>query len=242
MRRSPHDILGCARGPVLALAPPARLVVGAAAFATCMVAPVAAPQGSLIAVGVTTAWLAACRVPFRILRPALLLGLALFLPYFLLVPLLPDALAVPWSLLVRGMTGMLVSLATVTSLSASDLGEALARLPIPSAVAAILLQVVHQSGTLFYETRRLAEAMAVRGAIGGALAGWRVLVSVPRVWLPRIADRAERVAEAMELRGFCDEEARPLRPVPFSIADVVAVAMSTVVLACVVALRLAEGV
>lgn len=249
MQRFLHDVWGCARGPVAALAPPTRLATGAAAFAACMVAPAATLPGSLAVVGVVTVWLAMCRAPFRVLRAAFLLGLALFLPYFLLLPLLPDApavfsgswrqaLAVPWTILLCGMSGMLVSVATVTSLSASDLREALARMPVPTVVSAILLQIVHQTATLFYETRRVAAAMAVRGASSGAVAGWRVLASLPRVWLPRVAVRAERVADAMELRGFCDEELRPLRRVRLAAADVAALSAAAAVLAGIVALCL----
>ena len=248
MQRSLHDVWGCARGPVTALAPPTRLATGAAVFAACMVPSVTTLPGSLAVVGVVAVWLATCRVPFRVLRLAVLLGLALFVPYFLLLPLLPDAppvfsgswqraLAVPWTILLRGMSGMLVSVATVTTLSASDLREALVRLPVPGIVSAILLQIIHQTSTLFYETRRVAAAMAVRGASSGVATGWRVLASLPRVWLPRIAVRAERVADAMELRGFCDEELRPLHQMQVSPVDIAALSAAVVVLAGAVALR-----
>jgi len=73
------------------------------------------------------------------------------------------------------------------------------------------VQIVHQAASLFYETKRVASAMAVRGASGGGKAAWQVLWSLPRVWLPRIVDRADRVADAMELRGYCDGETRTLR-------------------------------
>ena len=50
-----------------ALAPRTRLLCGVAAFAACMVAPAASPEGSLVAVAVSVAWLAACRPPLRVL-------------------------------------------------------------------------------------------------------------------------------------------------------------------------------
>ncbi len=118
--------------------------------------------------------------------------------------------AVSANLLVRGVSGVLISMATVASVSVSDLREGLTRLPLPGIVSAIVVQIVHQTASLFYETKRVASAMAVRGASGGGKAAWQVLWSLPRVWLPRIVDRADRVADAMELRGYCDgEDAHP---------------------------------
>ena len=99
---------------------------------------------------------------------------------------------------------MLVSVATVSCLSAAELREALVRLPVPSLVSSILVQIVHQTGILLYETQRVAAAMGVRGAVSGGRVAWRVLFSLPQVWLPRVIDRAERVSAAMELRGYCD--------------------------------------
>jgi energy-coupling factor transporter transmembrane protein EcfT len=252
MRTSLHDVFGCARGHVSRLAPHARLLAGAAAFAACMIAPAASASGSLFIAAVVAVWLTVCHPPLRVVCTTAALGLVLFLPYFLLLPLLPDApsdfsgdfgpaLAVPWSVLVCGMSGMLVSAATATSLSTGDLREALVRLPVPRVLSAILLQIVHQTAALFYETRRVAAAMAVRGASSGILGGLRVLVSLPRVWLPRVADRAERVACAMELRGFCDEELRPLRHERLGLADAAALIAAATVLGGAVVLRLLEG-
>lgn len=214
MHTSLHELWGSGRGPVLAALPQTRLVAGGAAFAGCMVSTGATYAGSACAGGIAVAWVLACRPPGRVVRATLLLGVLLLVPYFLLVPLLAPpsadvaswhrALLVPWTLLLRGLCGMLVGMATVTSLTAGDLREALLRLPVPAIVSAILLQIVHQTATLVHETRRVAAAMAVRGAVSGGLAAWRVLFALPQVWLPRVIERAERVGAAMELRGYCD--------------------------------------
>ncbi|MDI7267871.1 MAG: energy-coupling factor transporter transmembrane component T, partial [Myxococcota bacterium] len=185
--------------------------------------------GARDADGGAVAWGIACRPPGRVVRAVVLAGLALFLPYFLLAPLIhgdpsaatPDRVQVPavlWSVFLRGMTGMFVSIATVTTLTAADLHEALVRLPVPRMVSAILVQVVHQTGVLVHETRQVASAMAVRGASTGGRTAWRVLSSLPRVWLPRVLRRAERVGAAMELRGYGPDavaaiRVRALRPV-----------------------------
>jgi energy-coupling factor transporter transmembrane protein EcfT len=253
MRTSLHDVWGSATGPVTRLAPETRLVCGAGLFAACLVAPAATSAGSLAVIAMTIAWLAACRPPRRVARNTAVLGLAVLLPYFLLLPLIPSspapgpqswsrALAVPWSILLRGMSGMLVSVATATTLGGNDLHEALVRLPVPAMVSAILLQIVHQTATLVDETRHVAAAMAVRGASSGPLTAWRLLSSVSQVWLPRLFVRAERVAAAMELRGYLDRALRPLRRTDRSLADaaVMISVLGLLVLAVLLRVRLAS--
>jgi cobalt/nickel transport system permease protein len=249
MRRSLHDVWGCGRGPVKRAAPWTRLVAGAAALAACMIPSGATLAGSLCVAIVGAAWGAACWPPGRVVRASLLLGVALFLPYFLLLPLLPGgravtggtpwhALIVPWAILLHGLCGMLVSLATVTSLSAGDLREALLRLPVPGIVSSILLQIVHQTANLFYETRRVAAAMAVRGASSGGVAAWRVLASLPGVWLPRIMVRAERVGAAMELRGYCDASLPSFRRAAVGLADIALLSAAAAALGVALSVRI----
>jgi hypothetical protein len=118
VRTSFHDLWGSGRGPLRRAAPPTRLVAGAAAFAACMVSTGATLAGSLWAGAIALGWVLLCRPPWSVVRAALALGLALLLPYFLLLPLLPDAsaeaaggsapgllgaLAVPWTILLRGL-------------------------------------------------------------------------------------------------------------------------------------------
>jgi energy-coupling factor transporter transmembrane protein EcfT len=249
MRTSLHDLWGCGRGPVMRAAPETRLVAGAAAFVGCMVSTGATVTGSLCAGGIAVAWVIACRPPWRVLRATILLGLALLLPYFLLLPLLPEpagetagswrgALVVPWTILVRGLSSTLVCVATVASLSASELRQALLLLPVPSVVSVILLQIIHQTGTLLCETRRVAAAMAVRGGSSGGLSAWRVLFSLPQVWLPRIIVRAERVGDAMELRGYCDGPPPSFDRATLGFADVTAIGTSVGALALAISLRI----
>jgi len=178
-----------------------------------MSAPVTGLAGLACIVGGTTAWILLCRTPPATIGKATLLGLSFLLPAFLLTPFIGNtpagavsgwqrSVAVPWSMFARGLSGMLVTLGTVTSLSASDLREGLLRLPIPRHVSAILLQIIHQAGTLVDETRQVSSAMAVRGASGAGRTAWRVLASLPQVWIPRVVVRAEEVAAAMEVRGY----------------------------------------
>ncbi len=247
MRALWHNTWGCGRGPAVHLVPPMRLLVGALLFAACMVAPTSRLPGAILAAATALAWLAACRPPWRFVRAALGLGLAVLLPYAMLVALLAEGagrdtplgtLISVGDLLLRGGSGLLVSVATLTTLRISELDEALATLPVPAAVSAILVQIVHQTGTLTYETRRVAAAMSVRGASTRGRAAWNVLRSLPHVWLPRVVQRADRVAAAMELRGFCEPTtcARPRRRQTWR--DAIAFALALVTLAAAIAIRL----
>jgi len=252
VRISWHTIWGCAGGPASHLAPQTRLVMGALMFAVCMVAPVTTLPGALTIVAGALAWLAACRPPGKIAGAGALFGLALFLPYFLLTPLIRHdpahaeygwarSLAVPGSLVARGLSGMLVSLGTITILSLSDLREGLLRLPVPRVVAAVLLQILHQAATLVNETGQVASAMAVRGAASRRRTAWRVLSSLPQVWLPRVMIRAESVAAAMELRGFSETELRPFRPAALRTRDGLALILALGLLGLAAALRWGGG-
>jgi energy-coupling factor transporter transmembrane protein EcfT len=250
MRAFWHDTWGCGRGLALRLSPAMRLLAGVLLFSACMIAPTASRPGAALAVLFALGWLGACRPPWRFVRAVLGLGLVVMSPYFLLVALLAErgaagaphaTLVAAVGLLVRGASGLLVSAATLTTLRISELDEALASLPVPRAVSAILLQVVHQTATLAYETRRVAAGMSVRGASTGGLTAWRLLSSLPRVWLPRVVQRADRVAAAMELRGFCEPAAgaRPRRSLSWR--DGLALAFTLSGLAAAVAVRLGSA-
>jgi energy-coupling factor transporter transmembrane protein EcfT len=248
VRTSWHDIWGCARGPVARLAPQTRILAGTVLFAACLVAPISILPGIAVVAFAAAVWLVACRPPGKVARTAILFGLSLFLPCLLLTPLIrlgspatdrgwSRAFEISGSLFARGFSGMLVSLATVTTLSAGDVREGLMRLPVPRIASAILLQILHQTATLVDETREVAAAMAVRGASGGGRAAWRVLVSLPQVWLPRVLLRADGVAAAMELRGYDVTSLRAFDRAPLRAGDGIALALAGCLLALALALR-----
>jgi len=250
MRTPWHDMWGCGRGPAARLAPQTRIFAGLALFAACLTAPAGTVPGIIFIAVTTLAWIGACGMPRRAARSFVLLGLAMFLPYFLLVPLLvkgPSAsvgvtrlaqtFAAPWDVFLHGLTGTLLTAATVTALSTSDLRRGLLALPVPRVVAAVLVQIVHQTAELLAETGRVAAAVAVRGGSGGGKAALQVLASLPRVWLPRIIERADRVAAAMELRGYAETDLRVLGGAAIGLADVAAIIAILGVLALAAAFR-----
>jgi energy-coupling factor transporter transmembrane protein EcfT len=144
----------------------------------------------------------------------------------------------PGGVLVRGLGGVLVTVSTAALLGPSDLREALTRLPVPAAVAAILLQIVQQTAVLGAEASAIAAAMTVRGAGAGLAASARILAALPRAWLPRVLARAERVAAAMAVRGL-DGVPAALRPAPLGRSDALVLAAALLPLAGVAAARLA---
>jgi energy-coupling factor transporter transmembrane protein EcfT len=250
MKTSWHDIWGSARGPVCRLASQARIIGGASVFAICMIAPATRWDGVVVITAAVLAWALLVRPPIRIVRSTLLFGFVLFLPYFLLVPLIRDpatgqgwmdAVGVSWTVFLRGMTAMQASVYTATVLSASALRQGLGRLPLPRVVSAVLIQIVHQTASLIYETRQIASAIAVRGGTTGYRTGLRVLASLPRVWLPRVVERAERVGAAMELRGYCERDLAVLGVHATSWKDRLAITLAATTVAGVVALRIWGG-
>jgi cobalt/nickel transport system permease protein len=231
MRRGWLDVWGSAAGPVTRLAPQARILAGVGMFAACLAARPAIASGSVVVAATVAVWLLLCRPPARLVLATSIFSLALFAPAFVIAPLAPA-----WTVFARGSSTVLVSVATIATLGVVDLGDGLAGLPIPRPVTALAGQIVHQAGTLVGETRRIVEAMAVRGAVGNSRAGVNLLGALPRVWLPRIVSRAERVAAVMELRGFGPETAAGRR-IAMSTTDIVCVLSAAVWLGLVVALR-----
>jgi energy-coupling factor transporter transmembrane protein EcfT len=233
-----HRLWGCATGPVKGLSPATRLSCGSAVFLAALTAPADSFAGVGIMVASVISWTAVCRPPWRVLWGSLALGAVLFLPYFLLTPFIRNGgAAVPAGILIRGLCGLLISASTVTSLDLSELREGVLHLPLPSMVKDILLQIVQQTGTLMYETERMSSAMAVRGATGRGVAAWRLLSNLPQVWLPRIVLRAERLADAMELRGYGDSTVAGVKTGRVKIADACSMVFAGVLLLGAIAAR-----
>ncbi|MBN1884412.1 MAG: hypothetical protein JW876_02665 [Candidatus Krumholzibacteriota bacterium] len=209
------DVPGSGRGLLRGLAPRVRLVAGAAVFAACIVSSPHEPAGLAAICLSAGGWLLFARPPARIAGRFLLLALAMFGPLFLLGPwtfepaggrftdrLTVEALRAPWGILARGTASMLVAAATLASLGPAELHDGLLGLPIPRFVAALLVQIVHQAGLLGAESGRIVRAMGVRGGRSDRRAAFAVARAFPAVWLPRIADKTERVAAAMDVRGY----------------------------------------
>lgn len=195
-------------GAARRLSPHVRLLCGVLIFFGATLTPA---RLSALAFGIATVagWICYCGLPRRRLRGALTLAVSLLLPLAVLTWAMAylagdkDAWRIPALIALRGTLGIVVVAATMATLDLAELRDALAALPLPQAVRALIVQVVQQTALLTDETRRLGAALRVRGVVSARFATRvRGLSALPVVWLMRLAVRAERVGAAMELRGF----------------------------------------
>jgi len=235
MKNAWHEVWGSGSGRAKCLAPQSRIACGTIFLATAVTVPVDHLAGVLFLIAIVTAWILACRPPGRVFRMFFLLGLVFFLPYFLLVPLIrlehgtlgwDAAFLTAWKVAVRGQAGLLITTTTAAAMSLGDLRQGLLSLPLPRLVRLIVFQILHQTAELYYETRRIADTIAVRGAAGRVKTGWKLLASLPTVWLPRVMGRAERIAAAMEIRGYGGDVGDEAGRHPLTIADVGALGLA----------------
>lgn len=199
-------------GVLRRLSPRARLAVGVGWLLTATASDTATPAGGAVGVGSLGLALLTAAPPARALVPRALFGVMLLAPVFLLAPwttaeLPPQVLpgigpiATPWRIFTTGMAALLISLATMSTLSRSDLREALAHLPVPRLLGAIVLMVALQTESQLREVRRIRLAMRARGSPRSWLGQLGMLAAIPKSWLPRLHARAGRLGDAMQVRG-----------------------------------------
>ncbi len=243
------DVWGSASGPLTRLSPQGRIAAGGLLLAAVVVADPATWPGLALWAVACFGWLIATRPPTSLVGKLLLFGLALFAPWFLLVPWIEPQASVPcsvpwvegawvpaWRVFFRGMGGLLVGVWGAATLRLPDLACGLAALPIPRALSMLLVQIVHRTHALFAETRGMVQAIRVRGAANGLRAAWATAAALPRVWMPRIIDRAERVSDAMEVRGF-DSTSIGADATSWRRVDVIGLGLPLATLATAVTLR-----
>jgi energy-coupling factor transporter transmembrane protein EcfT len=210
----PHlRLWGTSRGVARTLLPEVRVLTAMAALASCLLAdPAAWPGLLLLGLTVAVTWLGAMP-PLRQLAFVLAVGALMLAPFFLLAPWSDAALPrnalpqvgrvlAPWRIFCTGLGMLAITTTTVSCLTRSDLREALVRLPLPRLLGSIILQIVMQTDLLAREAGRIMLALRARGAHHGLRSSVRAAAGVGRVWLPRLAFKAERVALAMEARAF----------------------------------------
>jgi energy-coupling factor transporter transmembrane protein EcfT len=203
-------LLGSGRGLLTRSQPPLRLAHGILAVSAVIAAPAAQPPGAVFIAGAALLTVLLAKPPLRVIRRTLLFGAALYVPLLaiLLLPVflgfgdvaLPQALRIAAVIALKGMATLLVTLTVVSTLAAAELHVALGALPVPRVMRLVLIQIVHQTGILLDETTRITQVLRVRAH--GARGAWRVAASLPRAWLERIAGRAARTGDAMEVRGY----------------------------------------
>jgi cobalt/nickel transport system ATP-binding protein len=114
-----------------------------------------------------------------------------------------EARMVPLAIGLRGAVVFALGVSTLSVLDATALQKGLSDLSVPRGVVMLIVQIAHQTALLTDETRRVCDALRVRGVFSAcARCRMRVLFALPVIWLLRLIARAERVGHAMEVRGF----------------------------------------
>jgi energy-coupling factor transporter transmembrane protein EcfT len=228
------------------LAPPTRLIALVCASAVVIVCSPFRTCGLALILFVVGMEVAAFRPPAAVWRVLCAFGATFFLPWVLLAPLLPRFDTMPGSpsnLEIAGAISILGLLVLLTTLGAagcftqSDLREGLLGLRVPKLVVSVTLQVLQQSAHLVEETRRIRVALLLRNPSRSRHAGSLLVRGLTLVWIPRVFARVERVAAAMELRGY-DGYVAPLsggRPLRGS--DYAVVVGSVLLVACAIVLK-----
>lgn len=204
------DLFGSGGGAIGRVAPPARLLVAALLVAACVAVPSALRVTLPFTTIVAAATVFACAAPARVVTRALAFGALLYVPLalLLLVPAffggamnVAGAAAHAFGIAIRGTAVLLVTLSVLSAIRLTEIHAAIGGLPLPRTARLLLIQIVHQTGVLFDETRRVTQAIALRR---GQRSGLRLVAGVPQVWLERVASRADRTAAAMDVRGYPD--------------------------------------
>jgi energy-coupling factor transporter transmembrane protein EcfT len=263
-----EGFFGSGEGILRRAAPAVRLMAGMLLLGAVLAAPAPHALGAALMVLVAAVALAASGLRLRYAARALALGLLLYAPLATLLaaptllPLLTEALATrnePGAggqllaalasdpavrhvglIVLRGTCALLVMISAISTIAPRDVHAALGALPLPRLMRLIMLQVVQQTGMLLEETRRVRDAVAVRG--GGAGGAGALLAALPAAWLPRVAGRAERVAMAMDARGYASAPLPAIAtPSRWSAFDAVAIGAGGATVVAAILLRVTGG-
>lgn len=226
------ESVGSAQGCARKLAPQVRLLAGIASGICAIMLSFARPLGVAVAVLSVGILGFAARPPMRILKGYVLLAAALYLPLLLVAGGLslytpsPDLLAVT-DVSARAVLVLLAGVLTMTVLPVQDLGCALTVLRVPRLLRDLTGMILIQTGIMLSETQMTIQAFAVRGARSGLASAFAVIKGFPRVWLPRVLARSDRVINAMLQRRYTTEDDTA---VPLHAGDLAALVVMTVLL------------
>jgi len=199
----------------------------------------------------TMAWIHITGIPLRNMATVLLICGCMFLPFFLLTPwikastdLVPatqhsdiwNRLQVPYWIAFKGTSCTLIANATIASVQRHEFDNFLGNLPVPKLLKILITQIFFQAGSLFAQTRGIVETMTLRGATNSWKASLLLIRSLPTTWLPRLANRAVHLANAMEIRGF-DGQPICFEQPKFSVADILSIIAVCVLVSAAVILR-----
>jgi hypothetical protein len=148
----------------------------------------------------------------------------------------PMLVFLPGATVLQGVITTMVAVLSIGMLGYPALHDAVAHLALPRLVKLLLLQILHQTSVLSRETAKIRQAMVVRGAVPRGFSGLQFLHALPRVWIPRVIFKSNRVAHALELRGYGMPVPGP-RPHNMHKVDYIGVLTGAVTLGVGVAMR-----
>lgn len=228
------------------LAPPTRLLAAANIVLIVLVCNPLRPWGLVFALTAVLGGVLALRPTRRVWRLAATIGGMFFLPWVAVATLLPrfqqgagtaSNLELTATIAFRGIAIILTTLSLATRLTQSELRDGLRRLAMPTIVVAITTQIIQQSVHLVEETQRMKDAIVLRKRKGNRMADVLLIRGLPVIWLHRVLHRVERVAQAMELRGYTGEEAPLDAGAALRLPDYTAVGILLILLTVALALR-----
>lgn len=238
---------GSGRGPLRSLQPQIRIISGFLAGCACLAVPLRSPAGIAVVVLTAVCWSALAGMPAKTVMRCALASLVLFFPFLLLTPWMDSGAsaaapvagrcAAAGTLALRSTCCLFVAAATIVALPLCETHRGMARLPLPAALAVLIVQLITQTMLLAEETKGIISALRLRKA-SGTKGSIRLLFNFPVVWMVRILFRAERTAAAMTVRGFGIEHANRSESVSLTAADVLTAGVACAVFILAILLRL----
>ena len=211
-----HHCVAAATAPLNSITPATRLAA-AAVFASATTA-LHTPAAILLALFAAMSLLPLCGLSTATILRRLAVGsiflifLWLTLPFTVPGPVAmsagPLAVSAPGVRLALSATGkglaiMAAFLALVAAMPVAAVGQGLRRLGVPAGLAAMLALSYRYIFVLAEEYKRLRMAATVRGFVPTtSLHTYRTFANLVGMVLVRSLDRAERLRQAMECRGF----------------------------------------
>jgi energy-coupling factor transporter transmembrane protein EcfT len=237
---------GCGKGPLKFLNAHIRILSGFLLGISCLLIPSQSVAGVFLMAAATICWCVLAAMPAKRLIQCAIASVILFFPFFLLTPwiIVDSTTAAPMAarfaqsgiIALRSTCCLFIAASTMAALAVQDVHRGLAFLPIPRTVIVLIVQLINQTMLLTEETLRIISVLRLRGTSG--MRGIKVLFSFPIVWMVRMLFRAERTATAMVVRGYGIEAVPTSESVQWSIADVLAMICTSIVLIVSALLRL----
>jgi len=237
---------GCGKGPLKSLQAHIRILSGIMLGIGCLLIPLRSISGIALMTIATTCWCVLAAMPVKMLIRCAIASIILFFPFLLLTPWMTvasstmaptaDRFAQAGAIALRSTCVLFIAASTIATLAIQDVHRGLASIPIPRTLVVLIVQLINQTVLLTEETFRIIGVLRLRSASG--VRGIRILFSFPIVWMVRMLFRAERTAVAMTVRGYGIEAVMEGENVKLTIADVLTIICTSVVLITSVLMRL----